>query len=390
MRRIQDIKDLRDKKVLVRVDYNVPLKDGLVSNNERIVASLETIEYLLEAGAAVVLMSHLGRPDGEIKPEFSLSQVKKELDKLSNKSVQFVGDCIGEDRDNAVSKAKNGDIILLENTRFYADEEAGDSLFAQKLARFCDYYVNDAFSASHRAHASVSGVAEYLPAYAGFSLQKEVDHLGKLLNNPKKPFVLVSGGAKISDKIKILNNLVNKVDVILIGGGMANTFLCSQRKEVGCSLFEEEYVKTAGELLLNARVEGTKILLPTDVVVTKAISENARGRKVSIDEVDELDIIADLGPDTIDKFITEIKTAGTIFWNGPLGVSEVPAFAKSTLEVGNAIAKSGAFSVIGGGDTIAALPEDLQKKFSFVSMAGGASMEFLEGKELPGIKILGD
>jgi phosphoglycerate kinase len=388
MKRIQDITDLKGKKVLLRVDYNVPMKNGVVTDTERITASLGTINYLTEHDAIVVICSHLGKPDGQILPEFSLAPIAKELEKLSKKIVQFVPDCIGLVRDNAVKSAKNGDIILLENLRFYKEEEANDSLFAQKLARGCDLYVNDAFSASHRAHASLVGVTEYLDAYAGFELQREVENLSKLLDDPAKPFVLITGGAKVSDKISMLLNLVEKVDVMLIGGGMANTFLCAGRHEVGCSLYEEDFVKAAKEISLAAKLKGVRIILPQDVVVTKAIVENARGRVVPVAEVEDMDIIADLGPESIDIFEREIKRAGSIFWNGPLGVAEFPAFAKATIAIGKAVAESGAYSVIGGGDTIAALPESLKNKYGFVSMAGGASMEFMEGKELPGIKVL--
>lgn len=388
MKKIQNIKDLNGKRVLVRVDYNVPMEEGRVADNERIVASLETINFLIEKGAAVILCSHLGRPEGEKKPEFSLAPVAKELEKLSKKSVQFISDCIGQERDKAVLEAKSGDILLLENLRFYKEEESNDSLFAQKLAHGCDVYVNDAFSASHRAHASIVGVTQYLDSYAGFELECEVDSLGKLLDNPKKPFVFISGGAKISDKIGILSNMLQRVDSLLIGGGMANTFLCAQKHEVGCSLYEEEFVKEAREILMNARVAGVNVVLPTDVVVTKAIVENARGRQVSVDEVDEMDIIADIGEETVALFEQEIAKAGTIFWNGPLGVAEFPSFAKATLRIGKAVANSEAYTVVGGGDTIAAIPDEIKEKYDFISMAGGASMEFLEGKSLPGLEVL--
>lgn len=389
MKRIQDIAELEGKRVLVRVDYNVPMKDGVVSDYERVVASLETINYLVDNGAVIVLCSHLGRPEGTVNPDYSLRPVAKELEKLNKKSVQFVADCVGSERDNALMSAKNSDIVLLENVRFYVEEEANDSLFAQRLARGCDLFVNDAFSASHRAHASVVGVAECLDSYAGFSLQKEVDSLGKLLVNPAKPFVFISGGAKVSDKMQVLARLVETVDVMLIGGGMANTFLCSQGSEVGCSLYEEDFVKASRDILVNARSRGVQVILPTDVVVTKAIIDNARGNTVPVSEVDEMDIIADIGEQTVAAFEKEIAKAGTIFWNGPLGVAEFPAFAKSTLAIGKAVADAPGYTVIGGGDTIASLPDDIKKKYDFVSMAGGASMEFLEGKELPGLKALG-
>jgi len=388
MNKIQDITDLAGKRVLVRVDYNVPMKDGKVTDNERILASLETITYLTRAGAIVILCSHLGRPKGEVVSEFSLEPAARELERLYKKFVQFASDCVGQERDNAVTEANNGEVVLLENLRFHTEEEANDSLFSQKLARGCDYYVNDAFSASHRAHASIVAVAEILPAYAGFSLEREVHSLGKLLDKPAKPFVFISGGAKTSDKLNILANLEDSVDTILVGGGMANTFLASQKHEVGCSLYEEDFVRAAGDAMLSARSKGVKVVLPTDVVVTKAIIENARGNNVVLAEVDEMDIIADIGAETVANFEKEIAKAGTIFWNGPLGVAEFPAFAKATLAIGKAVAESPAYTVIGGGDTIAAIPAKIKDKYDFVSMAGGASMEFLEGKELPGLAVL--
>lgn len=388
MKRIQDITDLEGKRVLVRVDYNVPMKDDLIADNERIVASLETVNHLARQGAIVILCSHLGRPNGEVHPNFSLLPVAKELEKLNKKVVQFVSDCVGSDKDNAVAAANKGEIILLENLRFHAEEEANDSLFAQKLARGCDLYVNDAFSASHRAHASIVGVTEYLDAFAGFGLQREVDSLTKLVEAPAKPFVYISGGAKVSDKINILSTMLDKIDTLLVGGGMANTFLASQKYEVGCSLYEEDFVRSAREIVLSARSKGVKVILPSDVVVTKAIVENARGNQTPIADVDAMDIIADIGSETVATFEHEIAKAGTIFWNGPLGIAEFPSFAKATLAIGKAVAESPAYTVIGGGDTIAALPDAVKSKYDFVSMAGGASMEFLEGKTLPGLLVL--
>ncbi|MEI6266414.1 MAG: phosphoglycerate kinase [bacterium] len=389
MNKIEDITDLADKKVLVRVDYNVPVKKGKVTNNERVIASLETINFLIEKGAGVVLCSHLGRPDGQKKIEFSLKPLAKELESLIKTRVKFVDDCIGLDKDKAVMGLKPGEVLLLENVRFYPEEETNDALFAQKLSRGCDIYIDDAFSSSHRAHASVVGVSEYLPSYAGFCMEKEIDNLSKLLGNTAKPFVFISGGAKISDKIGILENLLGKVDTMLIGGGMANTFLSGQQVEVGCSLYEEDFVKKSQEIITLGQQKGIKIILPIDVVITRDITENAKGLNVPIDEVGELDIIADIGFDTISLFEKEIAKAGTVFWNGPLGVAEFPEFAKGTVLIGKAIARNeSVFSVIGGGDTIAAISEEVKDNYSFVSMAGGASMEFLEGKELPGIKAL--
>jgi len=388
MKRIQDTPDLSGKKVYVRVTYNVPMDDGKIVDNERIVSSLETINYLLDHNAAIILVSHLGRPDGVVDAKLSLKPMAKELGNLIKKSVQFVPDCVGDARDKAVAEAKDGDVLLLENTRFYKEEMANDSLFSQKLARGCDLYVNDAFPDSHREHASVVGVAAYLPAYGGFALQREVDNLTRLIEKAEKPFVFISGGAKVSDKLGILNNMLDKVDTLLVGGGMANTFLCSQRVEVGCSVYEDDYMKEANEIVQAARVRGVKIVMPEDVVVTKAIADNARGLTVPVGEVGDLDIIVDLGEKTVAAFEREILTAKTIYWNGSLGITEYPNFAKATQAIGAAIARSGAFSAIGGGDTTAALSDSVKDQFSFVSMAGGASMEFLEGKSLPGVKIL--
>ena len=389
MNNIEDISDLAGKKVLVRVDYNVPIKKGKVANNERVIASLETINYLVEKGAAVVLCSHLGRPEGQKNLEFSLKPLVKELEQLIKIKVNFVDDCVGIAKDKAVIGLGSGQVLLLENVRFYPEEENNDALFAQKLARGCDIYINDAFSSSHRAHASVVGVSEYIPSYAGFCMEKEIVNLSKLLNEPAKPFVFISGGAKISDKIGILENLLGKVDVMLIGGGMANTFLCGQQAEVGCSLYEEDFIKKSQEILAIGQEKGVKIILPIDAVITREITEKAHGLNVPIDEVGELDIIADIGVDTISLFEKEIAKAGTIFWNGPLGVAEFPEFANGTVSIGKAIARNeSVFSVIGGGDTIAAISEEVKDHYNFVSMAGGASMEFLEGKELPGIMVL--
>jgi 3-phosphoglycerate kinase len=388
MKRIQDLADLKGKKVFVRANYNVPMDDRKIVDNERIIASLETINFLLEKEATVVLVSHLGRPEGNVVPELSLKPIAKELEKLINKSVLFVENCVGDDRDKAVAGAKSGDVLLLENTRFHEEEMLNDALFAQKLSRNCDIYINDAFPDSHRAHASVVGVATYLPASAGFALQREVDSLSRLVSGAEKPFVFISGGAKVSDKLGILDNMLDKIDTLLIGGGMANTFLCSQNVEIGCSLYEEEYVKEANQIIVDARMKCVKLVLPRDVIVTKAIAENARGIAIATEEVGDLDIIVDLGPVTIADFEREIASAKTIFWNGSLGIAEYPNFAKATQQVGAAIARSKAFSAIGGGDTIAALSDEVKNKFSFVSMAGGASMEFLEGKVLPGLAIL--
>jgi phosphoglycerate kinase len=318
----------------------------------------------------------------------SLAPVAGVLGKLIKKSVQFIPDCIGEERNNAIRVLKAGDVVLLENLRFHAEEELNDDEFAKALSEGCDLYVDDAFSNCHRAHASMVAVAKYLPAYAGFSVQEEVDSLSKLFKEPKHPFIFISGGAKISDKIKILDNLIEKVDMILFGGAMANTFLCSQGLEIGCSLAEKENIGMANDILKKAEEKGVAVMLPEDVVVTKKLKENPKFTEKDIEDVESDDIIADIGSGTIKTYKELIEDAGMIFWNGTLGINEYPEFDRGSIEIGQTVAKSAAFSVIGGGDTVSALPEKEKEKFDFVSMAGGATMEFLEGKELPGLTVL--
>lgn len=389
MKEIQELKGkLSGKKVLLRVDYNVPIKDGVVGDIERIQTSLKTINFLVQEGASVVLCSHLGRPEGKKDLKFSLSQVLDTVKQQIGKGISFIEDCVGEKRDKIVTELKNGEIILLENVRFYTEEEANDEEFAKKLAFGCDYYINDAFSASHRKHASIVGVTEYIEGYAGFALQKEVENLSNLLNDPQRPFVVISGGAKISDKIGILNNLLSKVDTILIGGGMANTFLAAKGLEIGKSLIEKDFIEEAGKILEEAKEKDVQIILPFDVMVCKEIGKTDRGEIKNITEILLDDIIVDIGPKTMQFFEDEIMKAKTVFWNGPLGVTEYSQFASGTIKVGESLAESRSFSVIGGGDTISALPKEIKDDFSFVSMAGGASLEFLEGKSLPGIEVL--
>lgn len=388
MKRIQDIKDLEGKKVLVRVDYNEPITNGVVTNTERIEASFDTINYLVSKGASVILISHLGRPDGKVNKKYSLKPVADYLERVNKNFVQFVPECVGKKREKAVNNLLPGEVILLENVRFYPGEETNDSIFSQALASGCDYFVNDAFSASHRSHASIVGVATYLPSFAGFALQEEVDNLTEILKNPQRPFVFIGGGAKISDKIPVIKNLLKKVDIMLIGGGMANTFLCSNNLEIGCSLSEKGCLPVAKAIIDEAESHGVVVMLPEDAIVTAKIETNAKTREIDIEDVEPTEIITDLGSNTIESYKEVIRDAGTIFWNGPLGIAEYPEFARATLEIGEAVAKAEAFSLIGGGDTIAALPAKLKEKFDFVSMAGGASMEFLEGKALPGIEAL--
>lgn len=388
MRKIQDVKDLEGKKVLVRVDYNVPISDGKITDSERIEGSLDTINYLVSKGASVVLLSHLGRPKGKKDTKYSLEIVVPVLEKLTKKIVHFVPDCVGDIRDEAVQKMMPGNIVLLENVRFYPEEEENDKKFSKELAKDMDLYVDDAFSAAHRAHASIVGVTEYLPSYAGLALQEEVYGLSKILKNPQRPFVFVGGGAKISDKLPILENLMKKVDVMLIGGGMANTFLAANGDEIGKSLTEKDCLENAKEIIAKAEKSGVALMLPEDVVVTKKIEDKPKHEEKDIEEVEIDEIIADIGENTVLEYKEIISQAGTIFWNGTLGINEIPEFNMATLEIGKAIANAKGFSVIGGGDTIASLPEKLKEKFDFVSLAGGASLEFMEGKELPGLTVL--
>lgn len=386
MRKIQDI-DVKNKKVLVRVDFNVPLKAGKVASDERIRASVPTIKKLVEGGAVVALVSHLGRPEGKKDSKFSLKVVLPELEKALGQNIAFVPDCVGAKRDEQVSQAKPGEALLLENVRFYAAEEENDPNFAEKLASGFDLFVNDAFSASHRAHASVVGVAKILPSYGGFSLQNEVEHLSILIKDAPKPYLAIQGGAKISDKIDILKSLIERVDVLVIGGAMANTFLAAEGYEVGKSLYEEDFMDSAEEVTRLADDHGVELMLPDDVVVAKSVSEKATGTVKSLDDIEKSDIIVDIGPKTVAKYSEPIKFASTIFWNGPVGITENSNFAKGTLALAKIISESKAHSIVGGGDT-AAILSDPSLKFEFVSLAGGATLEYVSGHKLPGLEVL--
>ena len=385
--------DLKDKKVLVRVDYNVPLKEGKVDNNKRIVATEKTIKFLLENNCRIVLMAHLGRPKGKVCPEFSLAPVAAEVEKLFGAKVHFAKDCIGAEADSVVAQAKNGEIVLLENLRFHPEEEKNDPEFAKQLAKHGEIFVQEAFGTVHRAHASTSAVADYLPGCAGYLVQKEVEFLGKALENPARPFAAVVGGAKVSDKIMLLNNLMDKVNVLVIGGGMAYTFLKVQGYEIGKSLFDAEKEGEAKAVLAKAAEKGVKILLPVDHVCGAEFAENAQ--PVAIDNVNiPADLMGlDIGPKTEALFREELLNCKTIFWNGPMGVFEFPNFAKGSFAVAQAMidaTKAGATTIIGGGDSVNVLKKGKfnQKELSHVSTGGGASMEFVEGKELPGLVAL--
>jgi len=387
---IRDI-DVKNKKVLVRVDFNVPMQDGEITDDTRIQAALPTINYLIDQGAKVILCSHLGRPKGKVTAEFRLDPVAKRLSELLNRNVVKVDDCIGPAVEEAVDKMEPQDVLLLENVRFYAEEEKNDPEFARKLASIADIYVNDAFGAAHRAHASTEGVAKYIPGVAGFLMEKELSVMGKALENPERPFVAILGGAKVKDKIGVIRNLLSKVDSLLIGGGMAYTFLKAKGYEIGKSLLDEEGLTLAQELMDLAESKGVKLLLPVDVVVAERFAADSPHKTVDVDAIPADWMGLDIGPKTQAVFGDVIKEAKTVVWNGPMGVFEMDAFAQGTFEVAKALAESDAVTIIGGGDSAAAVEKaGLAEKITHVSTGGGASLEFLEGKALPGVEALMD
>jgi len=388
---IRDV-ELKNKKVLVRVDFNVPRdKAGNVTDDTRIRAALPTIRYLIDNQAKVILISHLGRPKGEVDEKYRLNQVAERLTKLLGKQVIKTKDTIGADVEEAVSKLEAGDILLLENVRFNPGETKNDPEFARELASLADIYVNDAFGAAHRAHASTAGVAQYLPAVAGFLMEKELEALGGALNNPEKPFVAIIGGAKVSDKIGVIENLLDKVDALIIGGGMANTFLKAKGYELGKSLVEEDKVDLAKNLLADAEAKGIKFLLPVDLVVADSIDSPGEIKTVELNAIPQHKMALDIGSATIELYAEAIKDAKTIVWNGPMGVFEIDAFSMGTNQVAQAVANSPANSIVGGGDSVAAIEKaGLAQEISHISTGGGASLEFLEGKELPGVTALND
>jgi phosphoglycerate kinase len=393
--RIMDKKTIRDielsgKKVLVRVDYNVPLdKSGAISDDTRIVATLPTLKYLLEQQAAVILAAHLGRPKGTTAPEFSLAPVAKRLAKLLDKEVLLAADCVGPAVEAMAKALKPGQVLLLENLRFHAEEEKNDPAFSRQLAALAEVFVNDAFGVSHRAHASVEGITKFLPAVAGFLMEKEVAFLSRAVSAPEHPYVAIIGGAKVSDKIGVIANLLTKVDVLMIGGGMANTFIAAKGLATGKSLVEADKLELARGLLQDAKKRGVKLLLPDDVVVADRFAADAQAKVADIKAIPDDWMALDIGPSSSKAFADALKGAKLIVWNGPMGVFEMDAFAKGTMAVAQAVAASGAVTIVGGGDSIAAVEKaGVQDKISHISTGGGASLEFLEGKVLPGIAAI--
>ncbi|NLC33595.1 MAG: phosphoglycerate kinase [Clostridiales bacterium] len=386
---VRDI-DLQGKRVLVRVDFNVPQdKEGKITDDNRIVGALPTIEYLLAHDAKVVLMSHLGRPKGEFNPKYSLAPAAGRLSELLGKPVKMADDVIGEDADKLVAALKPGEVMLLENLRFHKEEEKNDEAFAKKLASYGDIYVNDAFGTAHRAHASTEGVAHFLPAVSGFLIEKELKFLGKALESPDRPFVAILGGAKVSDKIGVINNLLEKVDVLIVGGGMAFTFVKAQGGEIGHSLLEDDKLEYALEMIQKAKDKGVKMLLPVDTVAADSFSNDAKIITVDTDKIPEGYLGLDIGPKAQKEFAAAIAGAKTVVWNGPMGVSEMSNFAAGTIAVARAMAQSDATTIIGGGDSAAAVMQlGFGDKMSHISTGGGASLEFLEGLELPGVAAL--
>ena len=385
--------DVKGKRVLVRCDFNVPLKDGEITNDKRIVAALPTIKYLMEQGAKVILCSHLGRPKGEYKPEFSLAPVAKRLSEYLGVDVPLAEDAnvVGDNAKRMAADLQDGQVMLLENVRYRAEETKNEESFSKELASLADLYVNDAFGTAHRAHCSTTGVASYLPAACGYLIQKEIQFMGGALADPKRPLVAILGGAKVSDKIGVISNLIDKCDTIIIGGGMAYTFMKYLGHNIGTSLLEADWVDKAGEMMQAAKDKGVKFLIPIDNRCGKEYKEDTEAMVCKSDDIPDGWMGLDIGPNTEKLFADAIQGAGTVIWNGPMGVSEWDNFASGTIAVAKAIADSGAISIIGGGDSVAAVTKlGFADKMSHISTGGGASLEFLEGKELPGIAALQD
>ncbi len=386
---IRDI-DLKGKKVFVRCDFNVPMDENQnITDNTRIVAALPTIKYLLERGCKLILASHLGRPKGEVKPEFSLAPVAKELSKLLGKEVIMAKDVVGEDATEKAANLKEGEILLLENVRFHKEETENDKEFAKKLASMAEIFVNDAFGTAHRAHASTAGIAEYLPAVSGFLIEKELKFLGNAVNNPERPFVAILGGAKVSDKIGVIDSLLEKVDTLMIGGGMAYTFFKAQGYEVGNSICEIDKLDLAKNAMEKAKQKGVKLMLPVDTKIGKEFKPDTESKTVAWTEIPEGWEGFDIGAKTIEMFKEELQKAKTVVWNGPLGLFEFDQFSIGTNEIAKTLSEIDATTIIGGGDSAAAVKKaGLEDKMTHISTGGGASLEFLEGKKLPGIECL--
>ena len=385
---IEDI-DVSGKKVLVRCDFNVPLKDGQITSDKRIVASLPTIQYLLDHHAKVILCSHLGRPKGEVVPEFSLKPVAARLSKILGLPVKMAADVVGESAVTLAAGLKEGEVLLLENVRFEKGETKNDPELSKKFAALADVFVNDAFGSAHRAHSSTTGVADYIPAVCGYLIQKEIKFIGGALENPKRPLVAILGGAKVADKIGVITNLIDKVDTLIVGGGMAYTFMKALGHQIGDSLLDAENVELASQMMQKAKDKGVKFLIPIDNRIGKEYKPDTESKICPSDEIPDGWMGLDIGPKTEQLFADALKGAGTVIWNGPMGVSEWDNFASGTIAVATAVANSGAISIIGGGDSAAAVQKlGFADKMSHISTGGGASLEYLEGKELPGIAAL--
>lgn len=388
---VKDI-DLKGKKVFVRCDFNVPMDENRnITDNTRIVAALPTIKYLLEQNCKLILASHLGRPKGEYKPEYSLAPVAKELSKLLGKEVIMANDVVGEDATSKASNLKEGEILLLENVRFHKEETENDTEFSKKLASMAEVFVNDAFGTAHRAHSSTTGIASYLPAVSGFLIEKELKFLGNAVNNPERPFVAILGGAKVSDKIGVIDSLLEKVDTLMIGGGMAYTFFKAQGYEVGNSICEMDKLDLAKSAMEKAKQKGVKLMLPVDTKIGKEFKADTESKTVKYTEIPADWEGFDIGAETIKMFSDELRNAKTVIWNGPLGLFEFDQFAIGTNEIAKVLSKIDATTIIGGGDSAAAVKKaGLEDKMTHISTGGGASLEFLEGKKLPGIEALMD
>ena len=387
---IKDI-DVKGKRVFCRVDFNVPMQDGVITDDTRVRAAIPTIQYLVEQGAKVILASHMGRPKGEVKEELRLTPVAKKLSELLGKEVAKADEAYGDAVKAQIEKMNDGDVLLLENVRFYPGEEKNDPELAKEFASLADIFVNDAFGAAHRAHSSTEGIAKHIPAVSGFLMQKELDVLGKAMSNPERPFTAIVGGAKVKDKIGVIENLLDKVDNLIIGGGLAYTFIKAQGHEIGTSLLEEDKIELAKSFMEKAKEKGVKFYMPIDAVIAPEFGENVETKVVDIDSIPADWMSLDIGPKTVELYADVIKNSKLVIWNGPMGVFEFDKFANGTKGVAEALASSDAFSVVGGGDSAAAAEKfNLADKMSHISTGGGASLEFIEGKELPGVVALND